>query len=127
MAKRIPILVIDDDSEFQQLIEDNLRMAGFEVWQALDGPEGLKIARKKKPHVILLDVTMPEMDGLQVLSELKYDKKTNNIPIIMLTAKTLVGEIERAFDIGVDDYITKPVELAKLGKIVRDKLTKLSR
>lgn len=126
MAKRIPILVVDDDSEFQELVEYNLRLAGFEVLQAMNGPDGLEIARKEKPEVILLDTTMPEMDGLEVLSELKHDSRTEKIPVFMLTGKTMVGDIERAFEVGADDYITKPVKLMELGKIIKAKLKKLA-
>ena len=126
MAKRIPILVVDDDSEFQELIEYNLRLAGFEVFQAMNGPDGLEIARKEKLEVILLDTTMPEMDGLEVLSELKHDDRTEKIPVFMLTGKTMVGDIERAFEVGADDYITKPVKLMELGKIIKAKLKKLA-
>ena len=120
------ILVVDDDSEFQELVNYHLRLAGFEVLQAMDGPEGLNLARNKKPEVILLDTTMPGMNGLKVLAELKNETKTKNIPVIMLTGRTLVGEIEQAFDVGADDYITKPVELKKLGQIIKFKLQKLS-
>ena len=127
MADRITVLVIDDDAEFQELVDMNLGLAGFSVLQALNGPEGLKIAKKKQPDLILLDTTMPEMDGLEVLSELKHDKKTEKIPVFMLTAKTLVGDIEHAFEVGANDYITKPVELNKLGQIIKLKLQKLSK
>ena len=126
MAKRIPILVIDDDAEFQELIEYNLRLGGFEVTQALNGPDGLEAARKGKPDVILLDATMPGMDGLEVLSELKHDSKTEKIPVFMLTGKTMVGDIEQAFEVGADDYITKPVKLMELGKLIKGKLKKLA-
>jgi DNA-binding response OmpR family regulator len=126
MAKRIPILVVDDDPEFQELIEYNLRLSGFEVMQATNGPDGLEIARKEKLDVILLDTTMPEMDGLEVLSELKHDGKTEKIPVFMLTGKTMVGDIERAFEVGADDYITKPVKLMELGKLIKAKLKKLA-
>ena len=127
MAKRISVLVIDDDAEFQELVEMNLHLTGFSVMQALNGPVGLEIAKNEQPDVILLDTTMPGMNGLQVLSELKYDKKTKKIPVFMLTAKTLVGDIEFAFEVGADDYITKPVELRQLGKIIKQKLKKLSK
>ena len=127
MAKRISVLVIDDDAEFQELVEMNLHITGFLVMQALNGPEGLEMAKKERPDVILLDTNMPEMNGLQVLSELKYDRKTEKILVFMLTAQTLVGDIEFAFEIGADDYITKPVELRQLGKIIKQKLKKLSK
>jgi two-component system alkaline phosphatase synthesis response regulator PhoP len=127
MAKRISVLVIDDDAEFQELVEVCLHLTGFSVLQALNGPAGLEMAKKERPDVILLDTIMPEMDGLEVLSELKYDKKTEKIPVFMLTAKTLVGDVEFAFEVGADDYITKPVELRQLGRIIKQKLKKLSK
>ena len=123
---RTPILIIDDEADFLKLVGYNLRLVGFKVYAATNGRKGLKIAHKKQLEVILLDTTMPEMDGLEVLSELKYDRKTSNIPVFMLTAKTLMGEIDRAFEIGADDYITKPVDLERLGEIVRRKLDKLA-
>jgi len=127
MSQRIPILVVDDDPVFCDLLELNLRLSGFEVTLATSGAEALEIV-KEQPHpsVILLDVTMPGMTGLEVLSELKYTKETENIPVFMLTAKTMLGDVERAFEIGADDYITKPVEMKKLGKLVKDKLAKMS-
>ena len=126
MSERIPILVIDDDADFLELVDYNLRLDGFDVSQAANGPQGLKLARKKRPAVILLDTTMPDMNGLEVLSELKYNVKTGQIPVFMLTAKTMMGDIERAFDIGADDYIAKPVRLQELGKIIKRKLSKLA-
>ena len=127
MASSESILIVDDDAEFQELTEYNLKVGGFKVFQALNGPDGLKIAKKKQPTVILLDTTMPQMDGLEVLAELKAEKKTKNIAVFMLTAKTLMEDIERAFDLGADDYITKPVELNKLAQVVRSKLRKIAK
>lgn len=124
MSERIPILVIDDEKDFLELVEYNLRLAGFKVYQAANGKKGLKIARKKQPKVILLDTTMPKMDGLEVLSELKHHEKTDKIPVFMLTGKTIMDDIERAFEIGADDYIPKPVDLKRLGNIVKKKLEK---
>ena len=124
MSERIPILVIDDDKELLELVEYNLRLDGFKVYLAANGKKGLKIAKKRQPAVILLDTTMPKMDGLEVLSELKHDEKTDKIPVFMLTGKTIMDDIERAFEVGADDYIPKPVELTKLGKIVKKKLEK---
>jgi len=69
---------------------------------------------------------MPGMSGLEVLSELKYTEETENIPVFMLTGKTMIGDIEHAFDIGADDYITKPVEMKQLGRVVKNKLAKMS-
>ena len=123
---RLPVLIIDDDADLQELLEYNLKIAGFKVLQAMNGPDGLEIARREIPKLILLDTTMPEMDGLEVLSELKHDKKTANILVFMLTGKTMMGDVEKAFEIGADDYITKPVELNKLGRTLREKLRKFA-
>jgi len=127
MNKRIPILIIEDDAELKELLEYNLRLEGFEVYWAKQGAAGLKLARKTRPEVILLDWMMPGMDGLEVLSELKYSRKTNDIPVFMMTAKNKIGDIDRAFEIGADDYITKPFKLMQLGKIIREKLAKLEK
>ncbi len=124
MAERIPILVIDDDAELREFLEYNLKLAGFEVYLAGDGPSGVEAAQELSPSVILLDVTMEGMDGLEVLSELRHDRRTEEIPVFMLTGKSSIGDIERAFEIGADDYITKPVEMMKLGKIIKEKMAK---
>ncbi len=74
--------------------------------------------------MILLDWMMDVMDGLEVLSELKHDKRTKGIPVFMMTAKSKIGEIDRAFELGADDYITKPFSVMQLGKTVKEKLLK---
>lgn len=124
MAERIPILVIDDDAELRELLEYNLKLAGFEVYLAGDGPSGIEAAQELSPLVILLDVTMEGMDGLEVLSDLRHDRRTEEIAVFMLTGKSSIGDIERAFEIGADDYITKPVEMMKLGRIIKEKMAK---
>jgi len=124
MGKRIPVLVIEDEEPVRTILEYNLRLDGFEVFLAEDGPSGLKLAREKKPKLILLDWMMPGMDGLEVLSELKYDKRTEHIPVFMLTAKRMLGDIDRAFDIGADDYIMKPFEPMELGRTIKEKIKK---
>lgn len=128
MTKSIPILVIDDDPDFQELIESTLGIGGFEIHKALSGPEGLEIANNDQIELsaILLDTTMPEMDGLEVLTELKKNASTEKTPVIMLTGKTTMSDVEKAFDLGADDYITKPVEFRVLGQKVRSILKKLS-
>ncbi len=126
MAERIPILVVDDDPDFLELVSYNLRLSGFSVSIAENGPTALAIARQTPHAVILLDTTMPGMNGLEVLSELRHDPATEKVPVFMLTARTKIGEIDRAFEIGANDYISKPVELARLGAIVKAKLQKLS-
>jgi two-component system phosphate regulon response regulator PhoB len=102
------ILVVDDEPDAVELIEFNLKTAGFAVTTASDGEEALKKARSIIPQLIILDLMLPEVDGLEVCKILRRDPKTSAIPIIMLTAKA--AEIDRVLglELGADDYVTKP-------------------
>ena len=91
------ILVIDDEPNICRLLEFNLGKAGFNVSIANNGKEGIEIAKKKKPDVILLDIMMPEMNGVEVCSILKTARETKHIPIFMLTALSKMGDMEDAF------------------------------
>ncbi len=105
---RPKILVVDDEPEAVELVEFNLKQAGFEVAVAADGAEALKKARGLMPSLIVLDLMLPEVDGLEVCKMLRRDAGTAKVPIIMLTAKA--AEIDRilGLELGADDYITKP-------------------
>src|SRR6266850_1545166 len=102
------ILVVDDEPDAVELIEFNLKAAGYEVITAADGEEALKKARSMLPDLIILDLMLPEVDGLEVCKILRRDQRTASIPIIMLTAKA--AEIDRVLglELGADDYVTKP-------------------
>jgi DNA-binding response OmpR family regulator len=102
------ILVVDDEPDAVELIEFNLKAAGFQVTTAADGAEALKKARAVLPALIILDLMLPEVDGLEVCKILRRDQRTSAIPIIMLTAKA--AEIDRVLglELGADDYVTKP-------------------
>lgn len=123
MGEQISVLLIDDDKQFLELVDDSLQMARITVHTASNGPDGLKLAREHKPNVILLDVTMPEMDGLAVLNELKNDDETAGIPVFMLTGRSITDETEQAFAAAAD-FISKPVELMRLGPLIKTKLQK---
>jgi two-component system phosphate regulon response regulator PhoB len=105
---RTKILIVDDEPDALELVEFNLRQAGYDISTAADGAEALKKARGLLPELIVLDVMLPEMDGLEVCKALRRDAATARIPIIMLTAKA--GEIDRilGLELGADDYVTKP-------------------
>jgi len=122
MSKRIPVLVVEDEKHIRNIVEYNLRLDGFDVYLAEDGPTGLELAQNHKFKVILLDWMMPEMNGLEVLSELKHTRKTERIPVFMLTAKGAIGDMDWAYNIGVDGYITKPFDAKQLGSTIRRKL-----
>lgn len=124
MSKWIPVLVIEDDELIRIELKRTLKLYGFKVYLAKDGPTGLELAQKKKPIFILLDWMMPEMDGLEVLSELKHGKNTEHIPVFMLTGRGMIGDLDLAFEIGVDDYVIKPLDLTELGRIIKAKWEK---
>ena len=126
MSKWIPILVIEDDEIVREALRRSLKLYGFKTHLAKDGPTGLEIANEIRPAFILLDWMMPEMDGLEVLAELKHTRKTQDIPVFMLTARGMIGDLDQAFEIGADDYITKPLDLMKLGRLVYAKWEKFS-
>lgn len=105
---RPKILVVDDEPEAVELVEFNLKSSGYDVITAADGAEALKQARSASPHLIVLDLMLPEVDGLEVCKMLRRDAATSAIPIVMLTAKA--AEIDRVLglELGADDYLTKP-------------------
>jgi len=125
MSEKIPVLVVEDEEHIRNILEYNLKLDGFEVYLAEDGLAGLELARQKKFEVILLDWMMPEMNGLEVLSELKNDKRTEHIPVFMLTAKAMTDDLAQALQLGADDYIAKPFDPITLGQIIRQKLENL--
>ncbi|MBM3831702.1 MAG: response regulator transcription factor [Verrucomicrobia bacterium] len=102
------LLVADDEQDAVELIEFNLKAAGFQVIKAADGKEALKKARQMGPDLIVLDLMLPEVDGLEVCKILRRDPATSAVPILMLTAKS--SEIDRVLglELGADDYVTKP-------------------
>jgi two-component system phosphate regulon response regulator PhoB len=107
-AVKTKILVVDDEPEAVELVEFNLEQAGFDVVTAADGAEALKKARSAHPRLVVLDLMLPEIDGLEVCKMLRRDPATASIPIVMLTAKA--AEIDRilGLELGADDYLTKP-------------------
>ena len=118
------ILVIDDDVPVRALIKARMGAArdgneGYQVLLAENGARGLELAAEQRPGLILLDWMMPGMGGLEVLSRLKTTPATADIPVVMLTAKKLMGDIERALEQGAEWYLTKPVDLDKLIRRVK--------
>ena len=124
MSEWIPVLVIEDEDIVRSALERTLKLYGFYVYSAKDGQKGLQLAQEQRPSFILLDWMMPGMDGMEVLAELKHNSATEHIPVFMLTGKGMIGDLDQAFDIGADDYIIKPSDLIRLGKIVKDKWEK---
>ena len=122
MNKQTAVLIVEDEEHIRGVLEYNLKLDGFDVYLAADGPTALELVRSNRPDVVLLDWMMPGMDGLEVLARFKGDQATRDIPVFMLTAKGMLSEVGRAFEAGVDDYITKPFDPIRLGKLIRRKL-----
>lgn len=125
-SMKAKILVVDDEPDALELIDVNLRAAGFEVILADDGREALQKARAIMPDLIVLDVMLPETDGLEVCKTLRRENATARIPIIMLTARAAEMDRVLGLELGADDYITKPFSPRELILRVRNLLERAS-
>ncbi len=119
------ILVIEDDSDIAELVEYNLRQEKYSVEVSRNGAEGFAKAKRLGPDLIVLDLMLPDMDGLEICRNLKSDSKTKNIPVLIVTAKG--EEVDRVvgFEVGADDYLTKPFSPRELVLRVRAILKRL--
>ncbi|WP_234121078.1 response regulator transcription factor [Clostridium hydrogenum] len=108
------ILVVDDEEHIIQLIKFNLEKNGYKVISAIDGIEGLKIAKSERPQLVLLDLMLPGLDGYDVCREIRKDNNISNMPVIMITAKGEELDKILGLELGADDYITKPFSVREL-------------
>jgi CheY-like chemotaxis protein len=108
------ILLIEDNEMNRDMLSRRLQRRGYQIVTAENGEQGLSLARMEAPDLILMDITLPEMDGWEAARLLKADESTRQIPIIALTARVLVSDQAKAFEVGCDDYDTKPVDFARL-------------
>ena len=108
------ILVIEDERDLQDILAYNLRQAGHEVFQATRGKDGLAVAKRERPELVILDLMLPDMPGTEVCKELQQGASTRTIPVIMLTAKG--EEVDRivGFEVGASDYVVKPFSMREL-------------
>jgi len=115
MAK---ILLVEDNEMNRDMLSRRLQRKGFEVVLATDGQSGVEMARSEAPDLVLMDMSLPTLDGWEATRRLKADTATQPIPVIALTAHAMSGDREKALEAGCDDYDTKPVEFPRLlGKI----------
>jgi two-component system cell cycle response regulator DivK len=113
------ILLVDDDEMNRDMLSRRLELLGFSVTQAVDGIQGLALAIAESPNLIVMDMSLPELDGWETTRRLKAGERTRPIPVIALTAHAMVSDREKALEAGCDDYDTKPVDLKRLvAKIV---------
>jgi two-component system, cell cycle response regulator DivK len=114
------ILVIEDNQDNMMLISDILLSLNYKVLQAVDGEQGLQMAGTERPDLILMDLSLPRMDGWTVTRRIKADDDLKDIPVIALTAHAMIGDRERALEAGCDDYMSKPI-------IIRELINKLAK
>ena len=108
------VLLVEDNEESRDALSRHLRRKGYEVLLAVDGRQGVDMARAEAPDLILMDMSLPVLDGWEATRQLKAAPRTRGIPVIALTAHAMAGDRERALEAGCDDYDTKPVEFARL-------------
>lgn len=116
------ILFIEDEPDQIMMVEMRLQQSGYEVISTMDGETGLKMARQEKPDLILLDIILPKLDGIEVCRQLRQSPETCDIPIIAITAAALKDLVQRCTQAGADDFIRKPYEpeelIARVSKLL---------
>ena len=121
------MLVVDDERSIRLLCRVNLIASGMEVMEASNGREGLELARRERPDLVLLDVMMPELDGWTVARELAAEEQTREIPIVFLTARADPADRRLGEQLGGVGYVVKPFDPVTIGEFVEDVLTRIER
>ena len=114
------ILIVEDNEMNRDMLSRRLMRKGFEVVMAEDGQKGVDMSISENPDLILMDLSLPVMDGWQATSTIKESEETKNIPIIVLTAHAMAGDREKALEAGADEYDTKPIEFKRLLVNIKD-------
>jgi DNA-binding response OmpR family regulator len=121
------VLVADDEEDIIELVRFRLEHDGYRVFTAPDGETALQLARELRPDVCVLDVMMPKLSGLEVLAQLRADPTTADTRVIMLTARGQDADVDRGFELGAQDYVTKPFSPKELRRRVQAQLSALRR
>jgi len=116
------ILVADDDPDILSIVSMSLETQGYTVYKASNGREAVDLARQHHPDLVLMDMMMPVVSGYEAVTELKADDTTRDITIVGLSAKAMATDMERATDVGIDGYITKPFRIAQVLSVVESYL-----
>ncbi len=112
------ILIVDDELKNRKLAKDLLEIFGYIVIEAEDGKQGVEFAKSKKPDLILMDIMMPVMDGMEATRTLKADSTTRNIPILAVSSQAMKGDKERIIGCGCDGYLAKPFNIHELKALI---------
>jgi two-component system cell cycle response regulator DivK len=114
------ILVVEDNEKNMKLFRDVLQASGYDTLEATTGEEAIEVARSSAPALVLMDVQLPGMNGIEALAKLRDDERTAAIPVLALTAQAMRGDRERFLDAGFDGYLSKPVDVIELVNAVRE-------
>jgi CheY-like chemotaxis protein len=108
------ILVVEDNERSQKLLRDVLRATGYRTLEASTGEQALSLAALEGPALVLMDIRLPDMSGIEVLRRLRMDERTARVPVLAVTAEAMKGDLERLLKVGFDGYLSKPVDLDEL-------------
>jgi two-component system, cell cycle response regulator DivK len=121
------VLVVEDNEMNMKLFRDVLQAAGYSTLEATTGVGGVELAREHGPELVLMDIRLPDIDGVEALGRLRADERTRVVPVVALTAQAMEGDRERFLTAGFDGYLPKPVDITQLVATVRHHCERLSR
>ena len=105
------ILIVEDDEKSRKLVREVLRFRGYEIIEAETGEEGVGLAQERRPRLVLMDIRLPGIDGIQALGQLRADVATRQIPVMAMTASVMAGDRQRVLDAGFDAFLSKPINV----------------
>ena len=114
------VLIVEDNDKNMKLLRDVLQATGFETLEATSGEEGVALASEHVPSLVLMDVQLPGIDGVEALARLRGEEHTASVPVVALTAQAMRGDRERFLEAGFDGYLSKPVDVTELISLVRE-------
>ena len=114
------ILVVEDNEKNMKLFRDVLQASGYRLLEATTGERAMALAAEHQPNLVLMDIQLPDIDGVEALGRLRADARTASIPVVALTAQAMHGDRERFLDAGFDAYISKPVDVVEFVKTVKE-------
>ena len=114
------VLVVEDNEKNMKLFRDVLQASGYRLLEATTGERAMELAAEHRPNLVLMDIQLPDIDGVEALGRLRADARTASIPVVALTAQAMHGDRERFLDAGFDAYISKPVDVVEFVKTVKE-------
>lgn len=127
MIKKKKILIVEDDKQISALVNMHMKMSGYDTSITFDGEEAIKAIKEHCPDIIILDLMLPKLDGWEVCKRLRQEPQTRHLPVIMLTCRTEIEDKLKGFDLGADDYVTKPFSPRELVARVKRVLARAER